>query len=265
MNGNIVNTYLNALDAKVAAQDRQILMLVDNAPPHILHTEIVLRNIRVRMLPKKTTAYLQPQDAGIIASFKSKVKQRQLENALDQIDALMAGRQGRYVLYEVPLVVAMGWAKEAWRSVSQSTVTNCWVRTGILDGDLSVLSERMSELVVGNQDGCTIRDKIPVGCFILGDAGYALFPWLITPFLPHEEGGKLSSMQKHFNFKHSSTRITVECAFGRLKERFRILKTPMKEKTLDRTVCVVAACFVLHNMFLQFNDGLFDIPCPRRD
>ncbi|KAF0707815.1 hypothetical protein AaE_013455 [Aphanomyces astaci] len=56
----------------------------------------------VRMLPKNTTAYLQPQDAGIIASFKSKVKQRQLENALDQINALMAGRQER--LYEVPLV-----------------------------------------------------------------------------------------------------------------------------------------------------------------
>ncbi|KAF0775098.1 hypothetical protein AaE_001202, partial [Aphanomyces astaci] len=86
-----------------------------------------------RMLPPNTTAYLQPQDAGFIASFKAKVKQRQLQNALDQIDAVMSGRQDR--LYEVPLVEAMGWAQDAWRSIEQSTVRNCWRRTGILTSD----------------------------------------------------------------------------------------------------------------------------------
>ncbi|RHY98361.1 hypothetical protein DYB37_012621 [Aphanomyces astaci] len=61
------------------------------------------------------------------------VKQRQLQNALDQIDAVMSGRQDR--LYEVPLVEAMGWAQDAWRSIEQSTVRNCWRRTGILTSD----------------------------------------------------------------------------------------------------------------------------------
>ncbi|KAF0706622.1 hypothetical protein AaE_014021 [Aphanomyces astaci] len=113
--------------------------------------------------------------------------------------------------------------------------------------------------------GKSIHGKIPMGCFILGDAGYTLLPWLITPFVPREEGGKLSKLQKHFNFKLSSCRMSVECAFGRLKERFRILKTPMKEKSLDRTVSVVTACFVLHNIFLHYKDDLFDNPCQRRD
>ncbi|ETV85762.1 hypothetical protein H257_02345 [Aphanomyces astaci] len=113
--------------------------------------------------------------------------------------------------------------------------------------------------------GYSISWKIPKGCFLLGDAGYTLMPWLITPFMAHEEHGNLSKLQKNFNYKDSSTRMSVECAFGRLKERFRILKTVMNEKSLDQTTTVVTACFVLHNMFLYYNDGLFAIPNRRRD
>ncbi|RHY44636.1 hypothetical protein DYB30_006377, partial [Aphanomyces astaci] len=55
-----------------------------------------------------------PQDAGIIASFKAKVKQLQLQNALEQINSVMTGRQDK--LYEVSMLEAMGWARDAWRS-----------------------------------------------------------------------------------------------------------------------------------------------------
>ncbi|ETV75295.1 hypothetical protein H257_10478 [Aphanomyces astaci] len=41
--------------------------------------------------------------------------------------------------------------------------------------------------------------------------------------------------------------------------------TVMNEKSLNQTTTVVTACFVLHNMFLYFNDGLFAIPNRRRD
>ncbi|KAF0702727.1 hypothetical protein AaE_015751 [Aphanomyces astaci] len=133
MNGGIFNSYLDAMNTKMVEQGRRILMLVDNAPPHQVNADTQLTNVSIRMLPPNTTAYLQPQDAGFIASFKAKVKQRQLQNALDQIDAVMSGRQDR--LYEVPLVEAMGWAQDAWRSIEQSTVRNCWRRTGILTSD----------------------------------------------------------------------------------------------------------------------------------
>ncbi|KAF0766932.1 hypothetical protein AaE_002883 [Aphanomyces astaci] len=107
----------------------------------MLDERTVLTNIKIKMLPPNTTTHLQPQDAGIIASFKAKLKQRQLQNALDQISMVMEGRQSG--LYEVPLVEAMSWAKEAWRSVSPATISNCWGRTGILDSELSVLSNRL--------------------------------------------------------------------------------------------------------------------------
>ncbi|ETV74868.1 hypothetical protein H257_10907 [Aphanomyces astaci] len=74
--------------------------------------------------------------------------------------------------------------------------------------------------------GQSIQRRMPIGCFIIGDAGYTLLPWLMTPFLPHKKGGILSKLQKNFNYKHSSSRMVVECAFGRLKERFRVLRQP---------------------------------------
>ncbi|RHY52345.1 hypothetical protein DYB30_011655 [Aphanomyces astaci] len=82
-----------SMNQRMLAEDRKVLLLVDNAPPHRPDDESLLTNIKVKMLPKNTTAHLQPQDAGIIASFKAKVKQRQLQNALQQIDSVMAGRQ----------------------------------------------------------------------------------------------------------------------------------------------------------------------------
>ncbi|KAF0699565.1 hypothetical protein As57867_009832, partial [Aphanomyces stellatus] len=137
MTGRIFNTYLQSLNQRVVDDERKILMLVDNAPCHKLDEGTELTNVKLKMLPKNTTAHLQPQDAGIIAAFKAKVKQRQLQNALDQIDSVMSGRQDK--LYEVPLVEAMEWAREAWRSVAQSTVANCWRRTGVLGTDVPLL------------------------------------------------------------------------------------------------------------------------------
>ncbi|GLJ08613.1 hypothetical protein SUGI_0092320 [Cryptomeria japonica] len=49
--------------------------------------------------------------------------------------------------------------------------------------------------------------------YIVGDGGYPLLPWLITPF-----SGAATDDKKSFNFKLSSTRIVVERAFGKLKE-----------------------------------------------
>ncbi|RHY05997.1 hypothetical protein DYB36_008668 [Aphanomyces astaci] len=141
MNGAIFDTYMRSFNARMEAANRRVLLLVDNASPHKVKEDTVLTNVSLKMLPSNTTAYLQPQDAGIIASFKAKVKQRQLQNALEQIDAVMAGRQDK--LYEVPLVDAMAWAKDAWHEVSQSTIVNCWSRTGILRREAGLQNPRI--------------------------------------------------------------------------------------------------------------------------
>eukprot|EP01018_Ginkgo_biloba_P019334 Gb_33835 [translate_table: standard] len=64
--------------------------------------------------------------------------------------------------------------------------------------------------------------------YIIGDGGYPLLPWLITPL-----SGVLTYSQREFNFKLSSTRIIVEHALGRLKNSWRILHTKLCHPNLQ--------------------------------
>ena len=51
-------------------QNRNILLLVDNAPTHALYETTNLTNIVIKYLLPNITAHLQPCDQGIINSFK---------------------------------------------------------------------------------------------------------------------------------------------------------------------------------------------------
>ena len=55
-------------------QNRNILLLVDNAPTHALYENTNLTNIVIEHLPPNTTSHLQPCDQGIINSFKVRSK-----------------------------------------------------------------------------------------------------------------------------------------------------------------------------------------------
>ena len=72
--------------------------------------------------------------------------------------------------------------------------------------------------------------NIPDGKFYLGDAGYACRPGVLPPFRKtryhlNKFFGRNYPMtpQKLFNLRHSSLRVTVDRAFGALKNRFKIL------------------------------------------
>lgn len=88
------------------------------------------------------------------------------------------------------------------------------------------------------------RILFPGETFLLGDSAYLSLPWLVPPF---RDNGHLTPQQTDFNFIHSSTRITVEKAFGQLKGRFRRIKffTEYRDLTFV-TNTIVAAC-ILHN------------------
>lgn len=58
--------------------------------------------------------------------------------------------------------------------------------------------------------------QLPSGGWLLGDSGYPLRPWLMTPILT-----PLSKQEEMFNRSHVKTRNCVERAFGVLKSRFR--------------------------------------------
>ena len=70
MQVSIWNDYIKKLDMQMQLQNRNILLLVDNAPVHIVNEDINLTNVVVHFLPPNTTSHLQPCDTGIINSFK---------------------------------------------------------------------------------------------------------------------------------------------------------------------------------------------------
>ena len=127
MTSLLFSEWLLRLNAKMSADGRHILLLLDNASCHKIE-EHILTNIRVMLLPPNTTSVLQPLDAGIIASFKQRYKKYQNRHTLDAMEAPQPPKKP----YEVNQLKAMEWCRLAWNEVSANTIRNCWEHTGIV-------------------------------------------------------------------------------------------------------------------------------------
>ena len=73
-----------------------------------------------------------------------------------------------------------------------------------------------------------------------------------------EEFPKCGNTQQEqlFGYKLSSARMVVECAFGRLKSRFSILRKPIDINVASFPETV---CFILHNFCEMNNECIADI------
>ena len=104
-----------------------------------------------------------------------------------------------------------------------------------------------STLSVRLERGMPIRDKVINGVtiplHILADPAYPLSRKIIKTF----SGRNLTPAQESFNVYHSSARMMVENAFGRLKARWRMVCKRMDCNT-ELSQYVVMTCCCLHNI-----------------
>ncbi|XP_041361019.1 putative nuclease HARBI1 [Gigantopelta aegis] len=84
-------------------------------------------------------------------------------------------------------------------------------------------------------------NKPPLDGIILGDSGYMLRTWLMTPIM-----NPTTRKQTNFNFAHSSTRTTVERSIGVAKQRFHCLRCGLRLQP-PKACKVSIVCFMLHN------------------
>ena len=63
MTSEIYQRWLQNFDSKMRRQNRQVLLLLDNAPSHPKDKNVT--NVKLMFLPANTTSMLQPVDQGI--------------------------------------------------------------------------------------------------------------------------------------------------------------------------------------------------------
>lgn len=82
----------------------------------------------------------------------------------------------------------------------------------------------------------------PMPYTMVGDAAFPLKTYLMSPF----PGNRIPRWRGIFNYRLSRARMVVECAFGILSSRWRVLYTRMNVKP-ENADCIVTAACILHN------------------
>ena len=151
MNSSIFEEILRHLDNHFRAQNKKILLLVDNASSHISSQQgnsdvLNLTHVEVAFLPPNTTSHLQPLDAGVIKSFKAHYKRNYCRHILKLFE------EGKDINKEkVNIKEAVDYLADAWENVSSDTIFNCWVKTGILpstnDNDIANATQIQQDIL----------------------------------------------------------------------------------------------------------------------
>lgn len=94
-------------------------------------------------------------------------------------------------------------------------------------------------------------------CYI-GNSGYPLRPWLLTPL---EQEPAPGTPESQYNVFHKRTRCLIERCNGLLKMRFRcLLKHRVLHYTPQTATKIINACVILHNICIQNN-----VPVPEEE
>jgi hypothetical protein len=119
---------------------------------------------------------------------------------------------------------------------------------------LSNLYQNANTAILGCGPEAQLATGVSIAPYVLGDGGYANLPWLISP-IPTPRAAPLAHNLLRWNTHHSSARMVIERAFGRLKGRFRCLQGTL-HYDLPFLPEVVMACVLLHNFLIVKNDDL---------
>jgi hypothetical protein len=112
-------------------------------------------------------------------------------------------------------------------------------------GDLGVTDDELRFLLLDTNG----EEKEWKGLYAIVDGGYHGWRCLQCP-LKHAAGDDAARWSERLE----SIRKSVECTFGIMRKRFRILNIPLLNKDPDRIDSLFRTCCVLHNMLLKHDN-----------
>ncbi|KAL0418127.1 UNVERIFIED_CONTAM: protein ALP1-like, partial [Sesamum radiatum] len=93
--------------------------------------------------------------------------------------------------------------------------------------------------------------------YIVGDSGFPLLPWLVTPY----QGKELSEAKVEFNKRLLATHSVAQKALARLKEVWRMIRGDMWRPDKHKLPRFVLVCCILHNIVIDMEgEDLEELP-----
>ncbi|WOL16580.1 nuclease HARBI1 [Canna indica] len=105
-----------------------------------------------------------------------------------------------------------------------------------------------------NGEKVELAEGVEVREYIIGDSGFPLLPWLLTPY----QGKDLSDAKLEFNKKLSATGIVAQRTLARLKDMWRIIDGEMWRPDKHRLPRIILVCCLLHNIIIDLKDEVRD-------
>ena len=117
MTGDLFREWIRKLDSSFRAQDRKVILLIDNCPAH---PEIKnLTNINLIFSPPNANSVLQPMDQGVIRSLKAHYRRRIVHLCIKSLDE-------NKPYPKITILQAMKNLVSSWNAVSEETIVNCF-------------------------------------------------------------------------------------------------------------------------------------------
>ena len=111
---------------------KKVLLLIDSCPAHKCEAiQDSLGHVNVVFLPPNTTSIIQPCDAGIINAFKLNYRRLMLRKVGGLVDNPTIEKLDTKALKKnISMLYCLQYVKDAWQSVTETTVQNCWRKAG---------------------------------------------------------------------------------------------------------------------------------------
>ena len=130
MQVEIMEKVLDTINHQMRKQRRKVILFLDNATVHPTSLIDIYSNIKIVFLPKNTSSRLQPLDAGIIQSFKTKYRKKLMRYVIARINDDLTASE---IAKGIDILQAITWVADSWKEVSVETIKNCFAKCGITD------------------------------------------------------------------------------------------------------------------------------------